>query len=180
MGQSLDYSSPCTSKHTPTLRCEMRTLAQASMDGEGEGGSKGENPKNSSMPDMRLPDMGENVQGKNYIIQKEGTCVRKENLNYKGNGFGGIEEKQGLSLAFEKEGEGENFGGGDSKPCKMNNERGRNDLEWNDLCESVPEKKKKKRVLPKWILEGKKINPPTEKIDSEKAKKIKEKNQQKR
>ena len=47
-------------------------------------------------------------------------------------------------------------------------------MEWNDLCESVPEKKKKKRVLPKWILEVKKINnPPTEKIDSEKAKKMK-------
>ena len=52
-------------------------------------------------------------------------------------------------------------------------------MEWNDLCESVPEKKKKKRVLPKWILEVKKINnPPTEKIDSEKAKKI-EKNPKK-
>ena len=54
-------------------------------------------------------------------------------------------------------------------------------MEWNDLCESVPEKKKKeKRVLPKWILEVKKINnPPTEKTDSEKAEKI-EKIQEKR
>ena len=46
-------------------------------------------------------------------------------------------------------------------------------MEWNDLSASETEKKKKKRVLPKWILEVKKINnPPTEKNDSEKAKKF--------
>ena len=50
------------------------------------------------------------------------------------------------------------------------------EMEWNVECvETEPKKvkKKMKRVLPSWILEGKKQNlPDTEKIDSVKAEKI--------